>query len=318
MNSRGHLIYGGSAASNMVAKIISTNQRQFNLNKMKHPSANLQRRYGDGSFEIDDSYWRQPPAPHRWDGGVARNTQQPQQTQQYVPLTEKIPSELAPRNYPVISRQPRNRFDTPTVEIPQPQFIQLTPQLSIPVQNLQNQNQSQLPMAIAEPTPRENFQPEAPKLSKKNISGEIMETENIEDRKIANKYKDNLTSDISKINKYMFKLIQEKFKENPDDEKIKELKIKLKKIISGDEAIKMKGYRNFVMRILEEMETKMPNTYKSRNSYKLSKKLLIYVMKIYNGLVGKGNQSYDELKPLLEEYDNFMDNKYKKSGMYVR
>ena len=153
MDSRGHLIYGGSAASKMVAKIISTNQRLFNLNKMRNPSANLQRRYGDGSFEIDDSYWRQPPAPHRWYGGVARNTQQPQQTQKYVPLTENIPSELAPRN----------RFDTPTVEIQQPQFIQLTPQLSIPVQNLQ----SQLPMAIAEPTPRENFQPEAPKLSEK-------------------------------------------------------------------------------------------------------------------------------------------------------
>jgi predicted transposase YbfD/YdcC len=116
MNSRGHLIYGGSAASNMVAKIISTNQRQFNLNKMAHPSANLQRRYGDGSFEIDDSYWRQPPPPHRWDGGVARNT-------------------------PQSSIKPKNRFDTPIVEIPQPQFIQLTPQLSIPVQNLQNQTQ---------------------------------------------------------------------------------------------------------------------------------------------------------------------------------
>lgn len=167
MNRNGHLMYGGSGASNMVAKIISTNQRQFNLNKMAHPSANLQRRYGDGSFEIDDSYWRMAPTPHRWDGGVARNTQQPQQTPQYTPLTEKIPSEIAPRNYPVISRQPRDRFDTPTVEIPQPQFIQLTPQLSIPVQNLQNQNQAQLPMAIAEPTPRENFQPEAPKLSEK-------------------------------------------------------------------------------------------------------------------------------------------------------
>ena len=315
MNSRGNLIYGGSAASNMVAKIISSNQRCFNLNKMNNPSANLQRRYGDGSFEIDDSYWRQPPAPHRWDGGVARNTQQPQQTPQYIPLTEKIPS-VAPRNYPVISRQPRDRFDTPTVEIPQPQFVQLTPQLSIPVQNLQNQNQSQLP--TTEPTERENFQPEAPELSKKKISREIMETENIEDHKIANIYKGHLTSDISKINKYMFKLIQEKFKENPDDEKIKELKIKLKKLISGDEENEREGYRKFVMKILEEMETKMPNTYKSRNSYKLSRKLLIYVMNIYNGLVGRSNLSYDELLPLLKEYDNFMDYEYKKSGMYTR
>jgi hypothetical protein len=144
----------------MVAKIISTNQRQFNLNKMKHPSANLQRRYGDGSFEIDDSYWRQPPPPHRWDGGVARNTQQ-------IPQMSSPPS------------TPRNIFDTPKIEIPQPQFIQLTPQLSIPVQNLQNQ----LPMAIAKPTPREDFQPPAPKLSKK-VSKVKFEEDDEEDEPI--------------------------------------------------------------------------------------------------------------------------------------
>jgi hypothetical protein len=164
MNTNGHLMYGGSGASNMVAKIISTNQRQFNLNKMKHPSANLQRRYGDGSFEIDDSYWRQPPPPHRWDGGVARNTQQ-------------IPQMSSPQS------TPRNIFDTPKIEIPQPQFIQLTPQLSIPVQNLQNQTQQRLPMSIAKPTPREDFQPPAPKLSKK-VSKVKFEEDDEEDEPI--------------------------------------------------------------------------------------------------------------------------------------
>lgn len=141
MNINGHLMYGGSGASNMVAKIISSNQRCFNLNKVSHPSAHLQRTYGDGSFKIDDSYWRQMPPPQRWDGGVSRNA-----TPQPTPPST-----------------PRHIFDTPRVEIPQPQFIQLTPQLSIPVQNISRQI-SQPQLAIAEPTPREDFQPVVPKL----------------------------------------------------------------------------------------------------------------------------------------------------------
>lgn len=157
MNTRGNLMYGGSGASNMVAKIISSNQRCFNLNKVKHPSANLQRRYGDGSFEIDDSYWRMRPTPQRWDGGISRNS-----TPSSTPLS--TPQSTPPSTPP---STPKSIFDTPMVEIPQPQFIQITPQLSIPVQHLHRQP---LQMAInTEPIRREDFQPEAPKLREKDI-----------------------------------------------------------------------------------------------------------------------------------------------------
>jgi len=165
MNTNGHLMYGGSGASNMVAKIISTNQRCFNLNKMAHPSAHLQRRYGDGSFEIDDSYWRMPPPPQRWDRGVSRATQ-------LMP-----PPALSPQisDYGVLSLPPSpNQFrpraeleppPPPKPQLPKSQFMQLTPQTSIPVQNLQLQQNPTLPMAIVPTNVREDFQPPAPKLS---------------------------------------------------------------------------------------------------------------------------------------------------------
>ena len=142
MNSRGHIIYGGSASSNMVAKIISSNQRCFKLNKVKHPSAHLQKKYGDGSTPIDDSYWRMKPPPQKWDGG------------EYVRQREQ-------------GGQPANRFDTPQVEIPNPQFIRLTPQLVIPASNLQLQ--SQIPTTLNPiPFERENLEiPNPPKAKPK-------------------------------------------------------------------------------------------------------------------------------------------------------
>lgn len=138
MNSRGHIIYGGSASSNMIAKIISSNQRCFNLNKVKNPSAHLQKKYGDGSTPIDDSYWRMKPPPQKWDGG------------EYVKQREQ-------------GKQPKDKFDTPHIEIPNPQFIRLTPQLVIPASNLQLQ--SQIPTTLNPiPTQRETIEiPNPPK-----------------------------------------------------------------------------------------------------------------------------------------------------------
>ena len=170
MNTNGHLMYGGSGASNMVAKIISSNQRCFNLNKMAHPSANLQRRYGDGSVEIDDSYWRMAPPPQRWDGGVSRANQlmpppalSPQISDYGFSSPPPSPSPI--RFIPQLPEPP----PPPKPQLPKSQFMQLTPQTSIPVQNLQLQQNPTLPMAIAPTNVREDFQPPAPKLSKKKL-----------------------------------------------------------------------------------------------------------------------------------------------------